>query len=204
MAAARATVEGLAIAAENSVDTSGWRAVITLMLARLTERPIIKDQANYAGVALSATDLKWLGLAVFKRSYRMLRDGGYPSKLLLCSVRPGPVVAGRARYWDVEEVGGANIVYTLPPGALTPLFNTADTLSFRSDAIDEDVPADSMERLLQLPYVVQSYEPNGMSVDQFNSHPATLFTVDQFSRSASGLEDYVAGRLAETKETVST
>jgi transaldolase len=204
MAAARATVEGLAIAAENAVDTSRWRAVITLMLARLTERPVIKEQADYAGVSLSATDLKWLGLAVFKRAYRLLRSGGFPSKLLLCSVRPGPVVAGRSAYWDVEEVCGADIVYTLPPGALTPLFNAADTLSFRSEAIDDDVPADSMERLLQLPYVMQSYEPNGMSIDQFNTHPATLFTLDQFSKSASGLEDYVAARLAETKEIAPT
>ena len=52
MAAARATVEGLAIAAENGVDTRNWRAVITLMLARLTERPVIKEQADYAGVEL--------------------------------------------------------------------------------------------------------------------------------------------------------
>ncbi len=196
MAAARATVEGLAMARESRTDTSRWRAVITLMLARLTERPVILEQAEYAGITLSPAELKWFGIAVFKRAYRLLHDGGYPSKLLLCSVRPGPVVGGRPGYWDVEEVAGGDIVYTLPPPALTALFDGADTLDIRPSAIDDPVPAAAIEKILRIPYGIQSYDPNGMSPDQFNTHPATLFTVDEFSRSASGLEEYVAVRLA--------
>ena len=114
MAVAKAAVEGLALAAKNGVDTKKWRAVITLMLARLTERPVLDEQARAYGVDLTPIDKKWFGLAVFKRSYRLLAEGGFPSKLLLCSVRPGPVVAGRTAFWDVEEVAGGNIVYTLP------------------------------------------------------------------------------------------
>lgn len=194
--AARAARAGLAIAAKNGVDTSRWRAVITLMLARLTERPALIEQARERGIELSAVDLKWFGLAVFKRSYQLLRDGGFPSKLLLCSVRPGPVVGGRPAFWDVEQVAGADIVYTLPPYALTPMFRTGDSLEFRSDAIDQPVPGDSLTRVLQTPYGIQSYDPNGMSRDQFDQHPATVYTVAEFSKSASGLEDYVAARLA--------
>jgi transaldolase len=196
MAVAKAAVEGLALAAKSGVDTKKWRAVITLMLARLTERPALDEQARAFGVDLTPIDKKWFGLAVFKRAYRLLEDGGFPSKLLLCSVRPGPVVAGRTAFWDVEKVAGGNIVYTLPPYALTPMFRMGDALDFRADAIDQDPPAESMARLLALPYGLQSYEPNGLSVDQFNSHPATLYTVAEFSKSASGLEDYVAARLA--------
>lgn len=196
MAVAKAAVEGLALAAKNGVDTKKWRAVITLMLARLTERPVLDEQAKAYGVELTPADKKWFGLAVFKRSYRLLAEGGFPSKLLLCSVRPGPVVAGRTAFWDVEEVAGGNIVYTLPPYGLTPMFRMGDALEFRSDAIDREVPAASMARILQTPYGLQSYEPNGMSVDQFDAHPATLFTVGEFSKSASGLEEYVAARLA--------
>ncbi len=196
MAAARATVEGLAIAARNGVDTAHWRAVITLMVARLTEREAIITQARERGLQLSPADLKWFGLAVFKHSYRLLRDGGFPSKLLLCSVRPGPLVAGRTAFWDIEEVTGGDIVYTLPPYGLTPLFALADNLVFRSDAIDRDVPAESLARILQTPYGLQSYDPNGLSADQFNAHPATVYTVADFSRSASGLDEYVAARLA--------
>ena len=200
MAAARATRQGLAIAAKNGVDTSRWRAVITLMLARLTERPALVDQATERGIELTAADLKWFGLAVFKRSYQLLRDGGFPSKLLLCSVRPGPVVAGRLAFWDIEHVAGGNIVYTLPPYALTPMFRMGDALEFRSDAIDQPVPQDSLAKILQTPYGIQSYDPNGMSRDQFDLHPATVYTVAEFSKSTSGLEEYVAGRLADRLE----
>ena len=201
MAAARATVEGLAIAKENGVDIDHWRAVITLMLGRLTERPVILEQAKSVGLDLSPADLKWFGIAVFKRAYHLLRDDGYPSKLLLCSVRPGPVVAGRPRFWDIEKVTGAEVVYTLPPAALTPLFNLAEALDFRPNAIDDDVPAEMLDRILQLPYCRQAYEPEGMSPDQFNSHPATRFTVAEFSKSASSLEEYVTTHLA-THESV--
>jgi len=196
MAVARAAVEGLALAAKNKVDTSKWRAVITLMVARLTERPVIDEQARHYGVDLTAADKKWFGIAVFKRSYRLLKEGGFPSKLLLCSVRPGPLVAGRMAFWDLEEVAGGDIVYTLPPYGLTPLFGMGDEVQFSSDAIDREVPAASLERILRLPYGLQSYEPHGMSIDQFNTHPATEYTVGDFSKSASGLEDYVAARLA--------
>jgi transaldolase len=196
MAAARATREGLAIAAKNGVDTARWRAVITLMLARLTEREVLTEQARERGIELTQADRKWFGIAVFKKAYRLLLEGGFPSKLLLCSVRPGPVVAGRTAYWDIEEVAGGNIVYTLPPVALTPMFALADTLELESEAMDREVPADSLARILQTPYGLQSYDPNGLSADQFNTHPATLFTVAEFSRSASGLEDHVAARLA--------
>lgn len=200
LAAASATRAGLAIAAKNGVDTSRWRAVITLMLARLTERPTLLEQAKERGIEFSAADLKWFGLAVFKRSYQLLRDGGFPSKLLLCSVRPGPVVGGRPAFWDIEHVAGGDIVYTLPPYALTPMFRLGDSLEFRSDAIDQPVPSDSLARILRTPYGIQSYDPNGMSRDQFDQHAATVYTVAEFSKSASGLEDYVASHLADRKK----
>ena len=79
------------------------------------------------------------------------------------------------------------------------MFALADNLVFRSDAIDRDVPAESLARILQTPYGLQSYDPNGLSADQFNAHPATVYTVADFSRSASGLEEYVAARLAAKK-----
>ena len=199
MAVARAAAEGLVLAAKNGVDTGKWRAVITLMSARLTERPVIDEQAQHYGVPLTPADKKWFGIAVFKRSYRLLAEGGFPSKLLLCSVRPGPLVAGRMAFWDIEEVAGSNIVYTLPPYGLTPLFRMGDMVDFHADAIDREVPSASLERILRLPYGLQSYEPHGMSIDQFNSHPATVYTVGEFSKSASGLEDYVAARLAAAR-----
>ena len=192
LAVAKAAKDGYAIGQKNGVDMSGWRAVITHMLGRLIERKDLDAQAEYCGVKLSETDKKWFGIAVFKRACRIIREGGYPSKMLLCSVRPGPLVSGKMRYWDVEAFAGGDVVFTLPPGALTPLFDLGDDLEFCADAINEDVPAEALEKVLKTPYAKQAYDPYGLSPDQFNTHPATCFTVDEFSRAAVGLEDYVA------------
>jgi transaldolase len=196
MQVARAAKEGLEIAKKNNVDTSRWRAVITHMLGRLTERPELMQQAEHYKVDVTEADRKWFGLAVFKRAYEMIWEGGYPSKMLLCSVREGPHVAGKHRFWDIEELAGGDIVFTLPPRGLDPMFQLADNLVFDPQAIHRPVPKSSIEKLLKLPYCLQAYEPNGLSLDQFNTHPATIYTVNEFSKASAGLEEYVARRLA--------
>lgn len=195
LAMARAAREGVEIAKKNGVDMGKWRSVITLMVGRLTERKELLQQAAYRGIEISEADRKWFGLAVFKRAYRMLREGGYPSKMLLCSVRPGPLVAGKQRFWDIEMLAGGDIVYTLPPYALEPMFALGDGLEFRPGAIDEEVPRASLDKILQIPYGIQAYDPNGLALDQFNTHPATLYTVADFSKAANGLEEYVGQRM---------
>lgn len=195
MAVARAAQEGLADATKNKVDMSGWRAVITHMLGRLTERPILPEQAAYYGVNWTEADRKWFGIGVFRRAYRMIKEGGYPSKMLMCSVRNGPLVNGKMHYWDVEEIAGGDIVYTLPPSALEPLFQLGDSLDFRDTAIDEEIPESTLEKIYQMPFTMQAYEPNGLSLDQFNTHPSTIFTVAEFSKAVMGVEDFCKGRM---------
>ncbi len=200
MAVAKAAQQGREIAIKNGVDISRWRAVITLMMGRLSERRNLIEQAESRGITITDADRKWFGIATFKRCYQLLRDGGYPSKMLLCSVRPGPLVGGKMRFWDVEEFAGGDIVYTLPPFALEPLFALGDRIQFSPDAIDRPVPQSSLDKIMQIPYGIQGLDPNGLSLDQFNTHPATLLTVSEFSKAANGLEEYVANRLALSAE----
>ena len=115
LAVANAARQGLDLAKKNGVDVSKWRSVITLMMGRLSERKNLIEQAEHRGITITDADRKWFGIAVFKRCYQLLRDGAFPSKMLLCSVRPGPLVGGKMRYWDIEEFAGGDIVYTLPP-----------------------------------------------------------------------------------------
>jgi hypothetical protein len=44
---------------------------------------------------------------------------------------------------------------------------------------------------------MQAFEPHGMSLDQFNTHPATLYTVKDFSKAVAGVEEFVNARLAK-------
>ncbi|MFO7663011.1 MAG: transaldolase family protein [Chloroflexota bacterium] len=205
LASARATLEGVQLKQKGSfydsevVDLNRWRAVITMMVGRLTENPALDEQARRAGITLSWEDKHWFGIAVFQRAYRILKEEGYPSKLLACSLRQGPFVAGRQRFWDVEFLAG-DVVYTCPPYVLEPLFEACNDLTFESEAIEKvQVPPRVMDKLLQIPYAIQAYDPNGMWLEQFNPHPATVATIKSFSKAIDSLEAYVGHQYARVR-----
>jgi transaldolase len=196
MASADAVMEGIKIAEKNKVDMSKWRAVITMMIGRLTENEVMDIQAERKNIKLSWQDKHWYGIAVFRRAYKILTEGGYASKMLACSMRAGPLVAGKMRFWDVQKIAGGDIVYTCPPYVLEPLFDLDESLSFRPE-IEEEVPQAVMDKMLKIPYCIQAYDPNGMALEQFNTHPATIATVEMFSKGFSSLEGFVGERMAE-------
>jgi transaldolase len=194
LASANAAMDGIKIAEQNKVDLSKWRAVITMMIGRLTEQKTLDIQAERRNIQLSWLDKHWFGIAVFRRAYRMLTEGGYASKMLACSMRVGPLVAGKMRFWDVEKLAGGDIVYTCPPYVLEPLFEIGDELDFRPE-IDEVVPDQIMDKLLKIPFCIQAYDPNGLELEQFNDHPSTISTVETFSKGFTGLEGFIRDRM---------
>lgn len=195
MASANAAMQGVQIARENGVDLSRWRAVITMMIGRLTEQKMLDVQAARRDIRLSRRDKHWFGLAVFKRAYRLLQDGGYVSKMLACSMRYGPLVAGKMRFWDVQKLAGGDLVYTCPPYVLEPLFEYGDDMLFQSE-IEEKVPQEVLDKLLKIPYCIQAFDPNGLAFEQFNDHPSTVSTVEAFSKGFEGVEGFVSEHLA--------
>jgi transaldolase len=197
MASARAALDGIQLAQSNGVDLSRWRAVITMMIGRLTEHPVLDVQAERRGISLSWQEKHWFGIAVFRRAYRMLSEGGYASKMLACSLREGPLVAGKRRFWDVEKIAGGAIVYTCPPYVLEPFFEIGNGLPFRPE-IDDPVPDAVLTKLLEIPYCIQAYDPNGLELEQFTDHPATVDTAQAFSKGLSSLESFVGERLVKT------
>lgn len=194
LASANAAMDGIKIAGKNKVNLGKWRAVITMMIGRLTEHEALDVQAERKNIVLSWQDKHWFGIAVFRRAYRILTENGYASKMLACSMRPGPVVAGKNRFWDVQKIAGGDIVYTCPPYVLEPLFEMGDDLNFEPE-IEKDVPADVLEKLMKIPYCIQAYDPNGLALEQFNDHPSTISTVETFSKGFAGLEDFISKRM---------
>jgi hypothetical protein len=110
-------------------------------------------------------------------------------------MREGPLVGGKQHFWDVEKIAG-DIVYTMPPYVLDPLFTQCGDLEFKEEVLCDDMPAEVLHKMSQIPYCIQSSDPNGMETDQFNSHPATVATAAAFSKASSGLEEYVGERMA--------
>lgn len=196
MAAARAARQGLEIARGRGMDTSRCRSVITYFMARLIERPELLREAEERGIELTEIDRKWFGIALFKRACELMREGGYPSKLLLCSLRRGPWVNGRERFWDIEEFAGGDVILTLSPGLLELLFELDGNLVFDPEAIRRPVPRASLDKVLKLPYARSAYEPDGLTPEQFDAHPAMVHMLEQFCSAVTALEDHLGRRLA--------
>jgi transaldolase len=197
-AVANAAGEGYKIGEKNGVDMSRWRAVITHMIGRLIEIPALDEQAARRGITLTWSDKHWFSIYVFRKAFRLLKEAGLPSKMLACSMRQGPLVGGTQHFWDVEKIAG-DIVYTMPPYVIEPLFNRCGGLEFKEEVLYEDMPAEVLHKMSQIPYCIQSADPNGMETDQFMAHPATVATAVMFSKASSGLEEYVAQRMAVVK-----
>jgi transaldolase len=194
-AVANAAKEGLALAEKNKVDMSKWRAVITMMIGRLTEHPVLDQQAARRGITFTWADKHWLGIYIFRKAFKLLKDNGMPSKMLACSMRDGPMVGGKYHFWDVEKIAG-DIVYTMPPYVIEPLFQRCEDLLFREEILFDDVPEEVLRKARKIPYVLQSWDENGMELDQFNAHPSTIATAELFSKASAGLEEYVGERMA--------
>jgi transaldolase len=210
IASAKATAEGIQMiqkdhrlnTSQAGVDLTKWRAVITMMVGRLTERKQLMEQAKRRGIEFTWADRHWFGIAVFQRAYRFIQDGGYPSKMLVCSMRQGPLVAGKPRFWDVEKLVG-DVVFTCPPYVLEPLFEVGRDLSFDGGGIEAvEVPQSVLDKMARIPYCIQSYEPNGMPLEQFDTYPPTQYTIKAFSGAFQGLLDYVGGRMAKVRGTL--
>jgi transaldolase len=160
------------------------------MSVRWENSPAFDESANEVGVTLEANDKRWAGVAIFKNAYKVYRQRAYSSKMLICSVRMGPEVDGVMRTWHLEYTAGANAVFTLPPVYLTKLFTEGDHLDFES-RIWDDIPTDVMTRLQKVPYFKKAYDPDGMTIEEFNDHAPLIATWQEFSKATDNMIAFV-------------
>jgi len=195
MACAKAVKEGLETAKQNGVDLSRWRSVITHMTARYGDLGNLRKEAEALGIELTEADIRWAELAIFKKAYHLIKERGYPSKMLICSMRISPIMDGKKHCWHLEKLAGGNIVFTCPPPFIEGVFEFFDETEFRPQ-IDEAVPQAVLDKLLRIPYFEKAYHEDGLTPDEFNTHPALVATAVEFSKATEGIVNFVAKRLA--------
>ena len=195
MACAKAVKEGVEIAKQNGVDLTRWRSVITHMTARYGDLGDLLKEAESLGIDLTEADIRWAEIAIFKKAYRLLKEGNYPSKMLICSMRMSPVLDGKHHCWHLEMLAGGDIVFTCPPTFIEGMFEFLDEVEFRPQ-IDEEVPKPVLDKLLRIPYFEKAYREDGYTYGEFNSHPAMIATATEFSKATEGMVEFVGKRLA--------
>jgi transaldolase len=187
MDCAKSVNRGLEKAKANGVDLSKWRSVITHMEARYGDLGGLREAGAEVGVEITEGDVRMAELAIFKKAYRLVRDGDYHSKMLSCSLRLGPTVDGKQQIWHLEEKAGAAIVVTCPPSLIDELINFPhpDDISFKAGQIDVDPPAEVMDKLMKVPYFARAYDENGYTRAEYDTHPALVRTAEAFSKATN-------------------
>lgn len=196
-----AVSRGLERARAAGVDLSRWRSVITHMSARLGNVGDLKVQAELRGISLTPEEILHGEMAVLKRAYRHGKATGHPSKMLQCSMRvQDEGEGGTASSWHISKIAGGDFVYTCPPGYIAQLMQAEDRLpEFEASAIDEDAPAEVIEKLRQLPYFRQAYDFDGMLPAEFSRFAAFAATANEFAAATRRTVDFVARALESAR-----
>jgi transaldolase len=189
---------GVEKAKARGVDLSKWRSVITHMVARFGDLGGLRDFAKAEGVELSDGDVRLAEMAIVKKAYRLLKEGGYQSKLLPCALRVGPVVDGQLRAWHLEEMTGAAVVATVPPIFWDQVvsFPHPERIQYVENRIEADLPKEVMDKLLRVPYFARAVEVDGYARDEYNQHPGLVKTADEFSAATNDMVAFAASCLA--------
>ena len=197
---AKSVQRGLEKAKANKVDLSRWRSVITHMEARYGDLGGLRDFAKEKGIELNEGEVRLAELAIFKKAYRLIKERKYPSKLLSCSLRVGPKVNGVLKLWHLEEKAGADIVVTCPPTFIDEVihFPGQENIVFEKGRIDREIPRETLEKLLRVPYFEKAYAEDGYTREEYNSHPSLIRTAEQFGKATDDMVTF-AGKCLDEK-----
>jgi transaldolase len=167
IAVAKAVERGLKRRENKGKDISSMGPVCTIMVGRLDDW--LKVVAEGRDIITDPGYLEWAGVAVFKNTYRIFRERGYRIRLLSAAFR-------NHMHWS-ELIGGDVVIS--PPYKWQLRFNASDIGV--APRIDEPVDARTIEELRsKFPDFRRAYEPNGLSVQEFDAFAPTVRTLRQF------------------------
>jgi transaldolase len=159
---------------ERHGSSDGMTPVCTLMVGRLDDW--LEIAAAREGTLLTPGVLNWAGIACVKRAYPIYKEHGYHARLLAAAYR-------NHLHWS--QLIGGDIVLTIPY-KWQRLFNASDIEV--KPRFDDPVPEQALEELTaKVPDFVRAYEPDGMTVDEFDDYGATRRTLRGFIASYQDL-----------------
>jgi len=167
LAVAEAVERGLKKREADGKDTSGMSPICTIMVGRTDDW--IKVVADKDNIITNPDYLEWCGVATFKRAYEIYQEKGYRSRLL--------AAAYRNHYHWSEFIGGA--VSLTIPYKWQKRFNDSDVEV--KPRMDNPVDPKIINELLKkFDEFRKSYEPDGMTIDEFDSFGGCTRTLRSF------------------------
>jgi transaldolase len=157
-------------------DVSKMRPYATMMVGRLDDwlKVVVKKES----IVIDPAHLEWPGVAAFKRATQIFAERGYRTRMLSAAYR-------NFLHWT--EFVGADVALTIPWDWQVK-FNDSDVRPEPRMHLPVD-PAILHSLSSTIPEFRRAYEPDGMSVREFDSFGATVRTLRTF---ISGWHDFVA------------
>ncbi len=148
------------------------KAFSVVMVGRLDD--YLRDVAHDMRSPVPESDIICAGTAVIKRAYKICKEKGYESMLMPAGMRGG---------YHAVALAGARMSMSLSAGIHTALAKETEY----KEHIDEEVPADVIERLRTIPEFVRAYEPDGLAPTEFIRYGCSQRTLSQFVDAGWGL-----------------
>ncbi len=167
IAVAEAVERGLKRREAEGLSTGDMTPVATMMIGRLDDWMHLLEKRDGIIVAPGVAD--WAGVACFKRAYPIFKERRYRTRLLAAAYR-------HHLHWS--ELIGGDVVLTIPY-EWQVLFNASDVSVV--ERIDDPVPGAVLETLLEkFPDFKRAYEPDGLSIAEFDTFGPTVRTLRTF------------------------
>ena len=150
------------------LPTDDMGPVITIMVGRLEDW--LRVLVERDGIVVHPAALPWSGVAVFKRAYRIFQERGFRARLLGAAIR-------HHLHWS-EFVGG-DVVITMP-AVWQKTLQRVDGRGPRSGWTTRSTRPTSTSCARAFPDFVRAYEPDGLTIDEFDSFAPTVRTLRAF------------------------
>jgi len=170
IAVGEAVERGLDARAAAGGDVASMTPVCTMMIGRLDDwlRVLVERDA----IAVHPDALDWAGIAAFKRAVGLFRERGFRARLLAAAYR-------HRLHWT--ELVGGDVILTIPHAWQTR-FNASGIAPVPRIHVPVD-PGLVEDLGARIPDFVRAYEPDGLSVAEFDGYGPTVRTLRGFIRS---------------------
>ncbi len=187
IAVAEAMERGLVRRAAEGKTIAEMSPVCTIMIGRTDDW--MKVVAKRDGIDIDPAYLDWAGIACLKRAYSIFQQRGYHARLLGAAYR-------HLGHWS--ELIGADIVLTIPYECQLKI--NASDIEVRPRISDAVEPKIIQEMLDKIPDFRRAYEPDGMTVEEFDHYGATVRTLRGFISSYHELQGVVRDFMLPTPD----
>lgn len=174
LAIAEAVERGLKKREAEGKDISTMQPMCTIMVGRVDDW--LKVCANKDDIITDPENLEWAGVAVMKNAYRIYNERGYRTRLLAAAYR---------NHYQWSQFIGAEMSLTIPYKWARRFNESGISANPRiDDPVDPRIIAGLKDKFVEFD---KMYEPDGMTVDQFDELGATKRTLRQFIAGYSDL-----------------